>query len=195
MDKESFFNDDKDKRIDDERIQSKRSSFFEDGDEDFFKKYSSTPKPEVKADEGFFKSVLSDAQKEDEDESGKADPTFFLKIDRNYAIQEVSKDGLKLKDFSTLYGDDLEIVSLAVGNNADAFAYASKKLQSNKLFVDLLISSKQLDIEEVKSKDSNNYALIAILEQQIQSIIDIHEKAIKQTENGKNYNNFHGISM
>ncbi len=50
-------------------------------------------------------------------------------------LENISKDGLALKDYSFNLNDDKEVVLAAVNNNGNALQYASKSLQSDTAVV------------------------------------------------------------
>ena len=95
-----------------------------------------------------------------------------------------------LEKVADRYGDDIEIVSLAVQNNADAYAFASKSLRENKEVAQLFVDTKKADIEEAKMKGASD-AVLNNLQNQIQVILDLHERALEEKEQS----HYHGMSM
>lgn len=168
-------------------------------DEDFFAKtakkhaefFAEKPEP----DEEFFKRVEEKHRAffEEDDSKGKSGKTgsfFGGGISRPAVIEEVQRDGMFLEKVVSEYGDDIEVVSLAVQNNANAFAFASKKIKENKEAVQLFVDTKKADLEEAKMKGASD-AVLNNLQNQIQVILDLHERALEEREQS----HYHGMSM
>ena len=174
----------------------------QEADEDFFDKtakkhaefFAEKPEP----DEEFLKRVeqkhraFFEGQSKDESDKGSSGGgTFFTSgLTRPLVIEEVQKDGMFLEKVASEYGDDIEVVSLAVHNNANAFAFASKKIKENKEAVQLFVDTKKADLEESKMKGKSD-AVINNLQNQIQIILDLHERALEEKEQS----HYHGMSM
>lgn len=171
----------------------------QEADEDFFAKtvkkhaefFAEKPEP----DEEFLKRVEEKhraffEEDDSKDKSGKVGSFFGGGISRPAVIEEVKKDGMFLEKVADRYGDDIEIVSLAVQNNAEAYAFASKSLRENKEVAQLFVDTKKADIEEAKMKGAND-AVLNNLQNQIQVILDLHERALEEKEQS----HYHGMSM
>lgn len=171
-------------------------------DEDFFaevnKKHEEFFKSAQEPDEEFFKRVeekhrafFEGDSKDDSDKGGSTGGSaFFGGLSRSAVIEEVQKNGMFLEKVADQYGDDIEIVSMAVQNNVNAYAFASKKLRENKDVAQLFIDNKKADIEEAKIKGaSDDY--INFLQNQIKTILDLHESALQEKEQ----EHYHGMSM
>ena len=136
------------------------------------------------SDPEFFEKVMAGEQtKEKEPDS---DPDFFrtLAMTRDEVIAEVKKDGGFLEKVAGRYGNDPEIVVLAVDNNANAYAFASKRLQENRELAQFLVDNKNIDLKKAKSKKDEkgnvDVALITTLQEQIEIIKAVHRKAIEE---------------
>ncbi len=113
-------------------------------------------------------------------------------VDKKCVLEIVKNNGLMLKHFSNIYGDDMEIVAIAVNNNAKAYAFASKRLRESRVVASLFVALKEDAINEImKCKNENGSAdfhKIENLKNQITTIIAIHKEAVasKNSENASN---------
>jgi ribosomal protein L21 len=170
-------------------MDDKRKSFFEDID---------SQKPSFEADPDFFKRQeekhrrFFEEDTNDKDDDG--DPSFFSSflLTREQVIEQVKNDGLFLEKVSAKYGDDIEIVSLAVENNANAYTFASKKLRADDETAEILRFEKEAKIEETKRQHRADPTVLALLQEQIDTINSIHFQA-KQEKNSQE--NWQHISM
>ena len=129
-------------------------------------------------DEDFFKQF--DTEKEDTKGGDAVDPTFFMS--REEIIEEVKKDGMFLQKVSGRYGDNIEVVSLAVENNAKAFAFASKRLQADEQTADVLKLEKQVKLQETQRQQNVDPAVLFVLQEEIETINRIHNQAVAEKE-------------
>lgn len=156
-------------------------------DEDFFKKYDyEMPKVDENGDEDFFKNF--DEQHTIENAGGE-DVGFFLNTERDYVIEQVKKDGMHLEK-APMYENDIEVVTMAVENNGKAYQFASKYLQENGEVAELFVDIKKVQIKEAEGKP-NSDALIAHLQQEIEAINEIHQKALEEKEYHSHYMGMH----
>lgn len=166
-----------DKEITPEQHEKHRS-FFED--EGFFKQFEQQhpdASTETSADEDFFKQF----DIEEDTKSGDAgDPVFFMS--REEVIEEVKKDGMFLQKVSGRYGNDIEIVSLAVENNAMAYSFASKTLQADDQVADVLKLEKQVKLQETQKQQGIDPAVLVALQDEIETINRIHNQAVAEKE-------------
>ncbi len=174
----------------------------QEADEDFFakteKKHAEFFAEKQQPDEEFFKRVeekhrafFEEDAKDDSDKGSLGGGSFFTcGVTRPVVINEVQKNGMFLEKVAREYGDDIEVVLLAVQNNANAFAFASKKIRENKDAVELFVETKQIEIEEMKKKGASD-ALIINLQNQIQVILELHERALEEKEQS----HYQGMSM
>ena len=118
--------------------------------------------------------------------------TEQINVNKKLVLEMVKSNGLMLKHFANIYGDDMEVVAVAVNNNAKAFAYASKRLRESRVVASLFVALKEDAINEImKCKNENGSAdfhKIENLKNQITTIIAIHKEAVamKNSENASN---------
>lgn len=156
-------------------------------DEDFFKKYDyQTPKVDENGDEDFFKSF---DKRQKTEVGGGADVEFFLNTERGYVIEQVKKDGLHLEK-APMFANDIEVVTMAVENNGKAYQFASKYLQESAEVAELFVDIKKVQVKEAEGKP-NSDALIALLQQEMQAINEIHQKALEEKEYHAHYMGMH----
>lgn len=98
-----------------------------------------------------------------------------------------------LQKVSGRYGDDIEVVSLAVENNAKAYAFASKRLQADEQTADTLKLEKQVKLKEAQSQQSVDPAILAVLQEEIETINRIHFQARQEKQRSQSYGQY--ISM
>ena len=115
--------------------------------------------------------------------------TEQINVNKKLVLEMVKSNGLMLKHFANIYGDDMEVVAVAVNNNAKAFAYASKRLRESRVVASLFVAVKEDAIEEIlKNKDENgnfDFNKVSHLKNQITTIIAIHKEAIKLRDSEK----------
>ncbi len=170
-----------------------------DEDKEFFEKQRETQEQHEKhrtffeEDEDFFKKF--DTEKEETKGGDSGDPTFFMaqEMSREEVIKEVKKNGMFLQKVSGRYGDDIEVVSLAVENNAKAYAFASKRLQADEQTADTLKLEKQVKLKEAQSQQSVDPAILAVLQEEIETINRIHFQARQEKQRSQSYGQY--ISM
>ena len=114
-------------------------------------------------------------------------------MSREKVITEVKKDGMFLQKVSGKYGDDIEVVSLAVENNANAFAFASKRLQADDQTADTLKLEKQVKLKKVQSQQNVDPAILVVLQEEIETINRIHLQAQQEKLQSKSHGQY--ISM
>ena len=103
-------------------------------------------------------------------------------MSREEIIEEVKKDGMFLQKVSGRYGDNIEVVSLAVENNAKAFAFASKRLQADEQTADVLKLEKQVKLQETQRQQNVDPAVLVVLQEEIETINRIHNQAVAEKE-------------
>ncbi len=115
--------------------------------------------------------------------------TEQINVNKKLVLEMVKSNGLMLKHFANIYGDDMEVVAVAVNNNAKAFAYASKRLRESRVVASLFVAVKEDAIEEIlKNKDENgnfDFNKVSHLKNQITTIIAIHKETIKLRDSEK----------